>query len=213
MRNDSGCAYCHGALNAGSPSRPAWDRVLLEFPNFIVVPTKGALLPGWLLVISKAHTLCTGFLDDVAQTELRSVIESAAELVRSRFGEPTLFEHGPSTEGTVLGCGVDHLHIHVAPLPFSLRGAADKLNNDLHWQRIDSFVHLKRLSENNESYCWVREPGDLGPYVCSPAPKVRQFLRRAIASELGRPDEFDYATYPELSIVQETLNSLLTPVR
>jgi ATP adenylyltransferase len=209
MRKNLGCPYCRGVLDTAVHNRPAWDQVILDFPNFVVVPTKGALLPGWLLVISKAHILCAGFLERGVLTELQAAIDHASELVRSRFGEPTLFEHGPAAEGTALGCGVDHLHIHVAPLPFSLRDAADKLGNKLHWRRIDNLGELNELSSKREAYCWVREPRDSVPYACLPPNGIRQFLRRAIASELGRPTEFDYAAHPELSVVQATLNSLL----
>ena len=32
----------------------------------------------------------------------------------------TMFEHGASHTGSIMGCGVDHAHVHLVPLDFNL---------------------------------------------------------------------------------------------
>ncbi len=48
--------FLKGPLRAVDP----WDQVLLETANFVVVPTIGAIVEGWLLVVSKEGLVCMG---------------------------------------------------------------------------------------------------------------------------------------------------------
>src|SRR5260221_4771447 len=115
------CCFCSFAAT-GVPG--PWDEVVYETDRFLVLPTKGSLVPGWLLVAAKRHAICAGALSAAEHDELRECVSVAKDLVASKFGSPTVFEHGPSEEHTALGCGIDHAHIHVVPLQFSLKAAA-----------------------------------------------------------------------------------------
>src|SRR6266478_5711524 len=126
------CCFCQNLKTAGA-SAP-WDTVLYDSGNFAIVPTKGALVPGWLLVVAKRHALCVGALSNPELDELKSCLASARNLVQKNFGAPTIFEHGPSLAGTTLGCGIDHVHVHVAPLAFSLRKAVNNRFPMVEWK-------------------------------------------------------------------------------
>jgi hypothetical protein len=93
--------------------------------------------------------------------------------------------------------------VHVAPLHFSLRVALGRVLPDLEWHQFVDFEALADLHHQARNYVWVREP-DQGLFWCEPPIGLRQPLRRAIALELGRPDEFDYSQFPESSNVSLT---------
>jgi len=199
----SRCPYCAGVLADAPRAHQPWDVTILDLGEYVVAPTKGALVPGWALVISKEHTICVGALASRKLGALRDAIDATDALITKAFGPTTVFEHGPNAPGTALGCGVDHLHVHVVPLRFSLRAALDRMLPQLKWDLIPGFETLANLHADARSYVWVREPGE-GVFGCEPPIGLRQPLRRAIALELGRPNEFDYTQFPEVSNVDLT---------
>lgn len=87
------------------------SRVVRETAHFIVVPTIGQIVAGAMLVIPREHVET---LADVAD-HTDELLELANEC-RQIFGENIVFEHG-ARASTGSGCGVDHAHLHVVPMP------------------------------------------------------------------------------------------------
>jgi ATP adenylyltransferase len=199
------CCFCDGVARGASEA--PWDRVFCDSGSFIITPTKGALVPGWLLVVAKRHVLCSGAISVSELPELADCVRTAQQMVRDNFGEPTVFEHGPSEAGTSLGCGIDHLHLHVAPLSFSLRKATNKLFHEVKWESVMGLSSTSALFESRVDYGFVQEPNGR-MFICSPPRGTKQFFRRAIASEIGIPAEYDYSKFPHLSNVISTLDKL-----
>lgn len=203
------CAFCDN-LSREKPQAP-WDRILFDSGNFVICPTKGSLVPGWLLVIAKSHLLCSGALGTEFFPELEATILRAQDMVTSHFGEATIFEHGPCASGTALGCGIDHLHIHVVPLSFSLKEAARRSFPAIEWSPLRSLLDTTQLFDSQQGYAAVQEPGD-HLYYCRPPRNVRQFFRRVIAAQEHVPDEFDYSIFPYPSNALRTVEALSTAV-
>ena len=203
------CCFCSKLVLANS-SEP-WDKVLRDTGNFIIAPSKGSLVPGWLMVIAKAHALCTGAIPPSHLQELEEALQAAKHMATSSFGEPTLFEHGPAFAGTPVGCGIDHQHIHVVPLTFSLKEATSHIFPEVKWEPLSGLSESSKLHESGTPYCFVQEPRrEL--FWCRPPYGVRQLFRRAIAEKLGIPDQFDYARFPQPSNAAATIQ-YLSPVR
>ena len=57
------CKLCQKFGSDAGGSEP-WDRVLFASANFVVVPTVGSILPGWLLIVPREHFLCFGAMGD-----------------------------------------------------------------------------------------------------------------------------------------------------
>jgi len=200
------CAYCTRLLGLARTTQEPWDLVLKDLSSFVVAPSKGALVEGWLLVVSKEHLLSSAAMSLTPRADLEAALKAATALVESRFGPATIFEHGPSQNGSPIGCGIDHMHLHVVPLTFSLRRAATSLEPGLGWQPLAGIHDVSTWSEGRRPYLLVQEPGDSVPWV-SEAPPIRQFLRRAVASTLGT-SEFDYSEYPQRTNVLNTVARL-----
>lgn len=199
------CCFCDGLVR-GTSGAP-WDTILHDSDRFVITPTKGSLVPGWLLVVAKTHAICTGAISTNECQELKSCLARAQDLVRQNFGPPTVFEHGPFHPNTTLGCGIDHLHLHVAPLSFSLRNAVNRLFPATEWRTISDLSGTNALFDAHIGYGIVQEPNDR-MYWCQPPAGIRQFFRRAIACELEMPAEFDYAEFPHLLNVRHTLRHI-----
>lgn len=197
------CRFCARYASASSFREP-WDQRLLETEHFVVVPTKGALIPGWLLIVPREHSLAFSATTENVD-ELESLLADTCDLVGKTFGVPTIFEHGATKPGTHFGCGIDHAHLHVAPLPFRLNDAAQRFDRTMRWSEQPApwrrgVVECPYLAIKNINEPWLG---------AEPSAIPRQFFRRVIAHELGLADQFDYDANPFSERVHETVRASL----
>ena len=124
-----------------------WDQVLHETDHFVVVPTVGALVEGWLLIITKQPYLCMGGMPTGEFHELSSLKELVCSVLSECYGDITVFEHGPSQPGQGVGCGVDHAHLHVLPAICQLtQGVPAVTKAVLEWDPVEGPLATKRYS-------------------------------------------------------------------
>jgi hypothetical protein len=202
------CIFCDGLIPGDSHA--PWDSVLAETPEFVITPSKGALVPGWLLITSKRHALCAGALEAQDFRGLRAAFLVATDLLQRHFGPVTLFEHGPLFHGTPLGCGIDHLHVHAVPLGFSLKAAFNEMFPLTRWQDAPHWDALAHVHQSGIGYVAVQEVGCGLAWAVAPE-NVRQPWRRVIARKLGVTERFDYRQYPEIGNVLRTIAAFPRP--
>ena len=201
----SDCCMCFNLMPARPPE--LWNKPVLETEHFVVLPSLGALVPGWVLVIPKQHYLCIGALPQSLFPEFRRVKEETVELIASQFGEPCLFEHGPSSAGLKVGCSVDHAHLHVVPFSDDLaRLTAPFMPDGAGWRPADVQACVNAFSDG-ENYLYFEQP--LGDGFISVHPAFEsQVFRKAIALQLGKPQEFDWRQYPNHPAIRATVQAL-----
>src|SRR5262245_23869638 len=125
------------APNGRADETQPWDEILVQTPNFVVVPTVGALVEGWLLIVSKDPYVCMGAIDAGLHDELSELLVFCSTAVRECFGAAAIFEHGPSSTGLRVGCGVDHAHVHVLPAPGGLIAGTTSVSQvEFGWHRV-----------------------------------------------------------------------------
>lgn len=210
------CNYCRTFLSGDVTPGDPFSEILLESDNFVVVPTLGSLVDGWVLIVPRKHYLSFFTLPPSLFSELKSILDRLASFCALCFGEPTLFEHGPARPGSSLGCGIDHAHLHLAPLPFSLTDATMR-SFEAHavtLERIELYedVRLKTLSTvlgHKSDYLFLEEGGRTFLVKLVEAPPS-QFLRRVIARRLGVPDKYDYRTHSGVRSAKRTAEIFLS---
>jgi len=201
----SDCCMCRNLISA-HPSE-VWNRPVLESEHFVVLPSLGSLVPGWVLVIPKQHYLCVGALPQSLFPEFQSVKEETVELITSQFGKSCIFEHGPSSAGSKVGCSVDHAHLHVVPFSADLaRLTASFMPDGASWQPADVQTCIKAF-DAGQNYLYFEQPAGTGFISVHPA-FGSQIFRKAIALQLGKPHEFDWRQYPNHSAIQTTVQAL-----
>jgi len=198
------CVFCSPYYR--EKSGRACDTILHQDSGFFTVPTLGSIVPGWLLVVSKEHHICAGALNDEKIERLADSVACAQRSISKAFAEATVFEHGPHISKTPVGCGIDHLHMHVAPLPASLTETCAQLYGTV-WQSISSIADLRHLHEQGVPYIFVKEPSGTCWWAMPPV-GIRQPLRRAIAHMVGLPEQFDYRIDSFEENISETLRVL-----
>lgn len=179
-------------------SKPSFDVPIYESKRLVALPSLGALVPGWILVIPRRRIPNMSYLDSDERQELAFLACGISDRASS-VGRVFCFEHGGQTDG-VLSCGVDQAHLHIAPLDFDLVDAALG-QPDVDW--VPAFEAIPPLRLVDEEYLAV---GDLHgrSQMGFPRTKTSQWFRRLIAAQRGQPDDWDYRKHPMLENVDRT---------
>lgn len=185
-----------------------WDYVLYSSRNFIVVPTVGALVEGWLMIISKNHYVCMGALPYDLFSELEYLSQFIASKLEMYYGNIVLFEHGPSIPNQSLGCGVDHAHLHLVPTNYNLiNGISTVFAEKLDWNRLNNISGTSDYFKKQMPYLYVEQPL-ANPYITSHVNLGSQLFRRVIANQLGIPNRYNWRHFPEKDNVIRTIHTL-----
>tara|TARA_R110000868_G_C10850875_1_gene760807 strand:+ start:445 stop:1068 length:624 start_codon:yes stop_codon:yes gene_type:complete len=181
--------------------RPAWDTVVLENKKFVVLPSLGSLVPGWLLVVPKRPVANLASLTSEERLELVSLVASAKRRLSAFPGDVFVFEHG-GVQGSPLSCGVDQAHLHIVPLTFDLIEASLQ-TSDVRW--IKSTHTQDPWSDPSISSEYLVLSNLADTYVGHSKKPTSQWFRKLIANRIGRSDSWNYREFPNLDIVDKTL--------
>jgi ATP adenylyltransferase len=201
------CKFCQkfGGTNRGGQIA---DRVLFESENFVVVPTVGSIVPGWLLVVPRSHFLSIGSLDEAQFREFVTLQKTAAEALRECFGSVYIFEHGAARECETVGCGVDHAHLHIVATSVDILADAKALSTaHLQWRPVSGIQTTRSYATEQMPYVFVQPPyGDA--WIGSANTIESQLIRKIIAAATGQPDCWDWKSHPFEDNARETVIKL-----
>lgn len=191
-------------------SHAEWDREIGRTDSFVAIPSIGALVPGWTLVIPRRTLRNLAETTPDERTELLAFVETIAQgLAGDSRNEVYCFEHGSGRPGSLTGCGVDQAHLHVVPLAFNLIDAAIRRSDGPVQCSIPrtSQSPLELLPRNGE-YVAIWRLTDRLTTIGTVRYPVSQWVRRVIAEELGKAAEWNYRTHPQVKNVGQTLRML-----
>jgi diadenosine tetraphosphate (Ap4A) HIT family hydrolase len=189
------CRFCQlseaDPLFDGAP----FNRIRWQNPNVLVLPSKGALLANWWLVVPRAHSLCSLDMENNARDELMQVVGMLAdELECETKSVPTIFENCPIEDGGSGSCGINHTHIHViATVGGLVSRMRDELGVDFRRSRTDEQIAERRSGGASPS-AWFIEAGDR--QTISLPSNSRQYVRQQIAKLVGLSDKWHYDEFP-----------------
>jgi ATP adenylyltransferase len=187
-------------LQGQQASSEVWDTVLLETDEFIVAPTKGSIIPDWLLLIPKRPALNYA---EIVRSGLSNPIEFGATIASENF---VWFEHGASHLGSEVGCGVDYAHVHLLLNPeFSMSMFAAEvaeLSSRHLWGDVKTAEVYASVSASEDYYAF----GDASNARLLTGKNLgRQFFRKVVANLVGEPDAWDYRSFPFDQNVMQTI--------
>lgn len=190
-----------------SDPRPLWDTVLFRTSDVVVVPTLGAIIPNWLLVVPREPAL------NFAKWSVRTgqnpvaVLRDALGVARTSVERVIWFEHGPAEPRTEASCGTDYAHIHaIVDPPFTAQEFSEALSKLSKFQTTTAREVYACLPDSAPYL--VFGSGEWATYAQPDGPGQSQFFRRTVARLVGRPDEWDYRLHPHLDNVALTVGSL-----
>ncbi len=133
------------------------NTVLHETENFIVIPSLGSFVIGYVLVIPKNKILSYSELDVSYYSELSNLSRYLVSHIEKHCGRVVCFEHGPSVPESTLGCGIDYAHLHVVPtdcpvkLTLEKKFSFVKFEIQSNWKQFENKDYLY-LNENDQDY-------------------------------------------------------------
>ena len=196
------CGFC-GHLCDSAGAGDAW-RVLFEDDLFVAVPSVGALVPGWLLVVPRDHTVNLASMGPKNVAHMWEFIDGFKERWATEFGRLVAFEHGAATEGRPAGCGVDHAHLHIVPCAeIDLVAAARRRLIGLRWAPVMGVSALFPAVADGMDYLYLRD--DAEELAAVESEIQSQALRQVLAEELGSPTTFNWREHPNLDVVRATI--------
>lgn len=198
--NEKPCPFCDQDEFA--------SRTVLETRGFIVTPTFGQVVEGYVLIIPKRHMACLGALNDEELSEYEDVHDRMRTAIRQAYGVDAIaFEHG------VVGQTVAHAHMHMVPPPQGA-GFLSRIVEDFpSFEITSSFRSLQNAYRLDGRYLAYEKPSlDMYLFRIPEEEKPRpQYLRLLFAEAAGRPERGNWRNMdPELDkrLIAETCRNL-----
>jgi ATP adenylyltransferase len=183
-------------------SRELWNEPLLSTEHFVVVPSLGAMLPGWLLIVPREHQLTISECSSQVYEELEELKSETTLLLESTYETGVVeFEHGPNRPNLRVGCSVDHAHLHAVPVAENLLDSAITMFPDIQWQRTNGTAMFGDVG--GRSYLYFSDQSR-NEYLSTSNQLPSQMFRQVIAELIGRPNEWNWRAFPCIDQATET---------
>lgn len=181
-----------------------YNTILYASDNFLVIPALGSLIPGYIMIISRNHINSMAYLSDIEMHELLNIINHIRKIIIDKFHiTPILFEHGSAP-----GCfdkaanSIDHAHLHLIPISMTNEATIIKHSLASKIQNLQNLTSFKGkpyfLYVNNQQQHY------LSHNVILPS----QYMRKWIAKEVGRPNEWDWREFQFIENINITIDVL-----
>jgi ATP adenylyltransferase len=192
--------------SSGAVGQP-WNDPLFETENFVALPSIGALVEGWLLLVPKLHLISLGALPDSVLTEMQEFKTHLSSVLAACYGTVSAFEHGPSAVRRAVGCSVDHAHLHLVPVPFNLSAEVGPLlPKGINWTPA-GIGECKAAYGRGDDYLYLEQPLGSG-CIATHEGFGSQLFRRAVASGIGMPDQYNWREYEHVPTVMATIRTI-----
>ena len=179
-----------------------YNTILDETDNFVVVPTLGSLVEGYILIVSKKHIFNIGELSIKEQDEYINLVNKYRELFNKIYGKyPIVFEHGTSKNDLNLtSSSVIHAHTHIVNHSFKNES---EILNDLNLEEIYSTNDI--LIDKNYIF-YTSQSGKM--YITYDFERTSQLMRILIARDLGFEDKYNWKSEEFLDNVEKTIKKI-----
>ena len=174
------CVFCN------VDKRQIENTIIDESKNFIVLPSIGALVDGYLIIVSKKHINSMSELKENERVEYEFLIEKYRKKFKKIYNKfPIIFEHGSPINNSVMKVSsIIHAHTHIVNHKFI---DEKKVIKKLNFKKVDNLNSLLRKQNyimyiNQKNVCYIS-------YNFEPK---SQMMRRIIAQELGYENKFDW---------------------
>lgn len=184
-----------------------YDRPLLAREDWLVAPTLGAIVPNWLLLIPRDPVLTFRAWSALRGQSPQQLLHDLRQHLGLSADEIIWFEHGPRTAGTLIGCGLDHAHIHILIRPgFSFEAFAERARSlsGLEWSKAGDSAY-QRLPIGR-SYL-IAGSGDAAVVALDVETAGSQFFRRVVGTLADADNAWDYRQHPHMDHIGQSIRT------
>ena len=193
-----GCVFCQALDGGSAPVVPVdYNARLASSARFVVLPALGPLMKGHVLVVSRDHAPSLASLGADAILEFERLVKKVRRLYLQLGGDLLEAEHGAVLAQSGGGCIV-HAHVNLLPRAGQfyniLKGVLPHLNVSLPLTNLASVV---------QPYILLKAADGMSVHDASAAQS--QLIRRVLCRHFGRADDWDWAVFPRLDVVEQTI--------
>lgn len=215
--NDELCPFCK-ELQFGfekkyyndSNEKFEHSRILTETDHWVVIPTLGSFIEGYILIINKHHYRSLYDCPLNQKNELLNLMKSIEILFEKVYGKNNIFfEHG-TISGPVSTNSVEHVHIHMLPFNNILWPQIQYKYNFNFFETntivdIDSIIVKQKLNSyilfgdtNNQVYLIDSTHNNYPP----------QFMRRILSDYFCKAEQWNWKEHYFIDNMLKTYKSL-----
>ena len=183
------CLFCELQKEDNKYKGRVSATMLYRDDDFYIKPGKGALIPGYLMIVPNEHILSSANLSKGKQIKLFKLLGRMKGILEDAFSKPVMyFESGTPDGGTKFSNSIIHAHIHSAPIDISEE-------NDLEMKQkmfLEPFDYRNQLSElAHKGYSLLIDSKDNG-FAATSLERPRQVFRKIIAKQIGNEDAWNW---------------------
>lgn len=197
---DESCGFCaeiHGIRTENNllysiitPQTELESRVLAETEHFIVIPTIGAFVDGYVMIVTKEHYECIGKMPAEAIGELEQLISRIKKCIRETYQMDTVcFEHGGVSCAKRAGGCIVHAHLHLVPCDSPI--IDEVRDRGFTADSISGLSSLQKYGKDNLPYLYF-EDTDGQKYIVRERFVISQFFRQLLAHHFGLDSQWDW---------------------
>lgn len=177
------CPFCN--INFSDIS----NTIIEETKNFYILPSKGALCDGYLLIIPKEHKNAMTELNGFQKEELLVLIKKYREKFFNIFKRhPIFFEHGSAgLDKSLSSCSISHAHLHIVNHNFL---SEKEIINNVNLESVSCEEFLIHKKKNYISYI----SPNFKFYMSYNFKPTSQLMRIFIADDLNIPKNYNWKT-------------------
>jgi len=203
------CRYIAGKI-------PNDKRTIYRSENFIVIPTIGQFISGYLLIIPNQHVMSNAELSSTLLEEFKTVLEDVLFMLKLTYQKNSflIWENGSGSGG--IGKAKDsivHSHVHVAPSSLTSKDIKqlsgfnfETISLDVLFEyQTNSYLLVKSTLDEN----WMIND-DVNLYI------PRQYIRQILAEEhgiVGDGEPWNWRTSPFSDIMMHTCTEICNALR
>lgn len=192
------CRFCSEVIEN---SASIWNEEIIRDGTVRVLPSKGAIVSPWLLLIPQLHVPSTALLPLSEKYAIARLLKLLRHRASSSGHNLMIFENGSPFFGAKVSCGIDHAHIHVLELKFDLVKLIRSHLPELYCEHapwaLNSYVPAT-------PYIYIDD--GISSHYFDASSTESQFVRKLIASEIGCGSEFHYDLFPRINNILSTIS-------
>jgi diadenosine tetraphosphate (Ap4A) HIT family hydrolase len=177
-----------------------YDMPLFIEDDFIAFPALGQLIEGYLLIAPKEHSLSSIKLNYQRAEALLNFSKKISGFQSIIWEKPTIFEHGACQTNQKSGACISHAHWHLIPGNWDNLLPIPSIN-----LRYSSFLEFYETNKSDEAFV-LQINSDNSCFITNKEDIPSQYIRRLLAKQIHKDDEWDYLVFPFFENIRKTIN-------
>ncbi len=204
-RFNNRCSFCIELRTNHCKHGDIGNRILYETDNFVVFPGLGQIVEGYVHIVTKEHYIALGEMPRALHKEFNDVQEKVRQVLSKEYQAPLFFEHGPVCAINRGGACIEHAHLHSFPVSADL---TSNLCSEFPYKIVEGIADIKKQFESGVPYFFF-EDNSGNKFIFEVQQSVpSQYMRRLLAKEVGKEDEWDWGVFWEIDNMKKTLKRL-----